>query len=268
MLKWRFISAVIGIIFFIIFIFWGSLPFYFLILIITLFEISEYNNIVFQGSRKNLFFLGFFSLIILSYTYLNSNGYIRFSVANLFLLIFISLFIYYISFNNYKGILQNMCFNLFGLIYIVGGMSFFILLRDFDLKPFDNTKALWLVLLTTWATDTGAYFVGRFIGKNKLAKNISPNKTIEGVFGGIFSSIIVAFLLSSFYGLFSFYWVIYGILIGVIAIVGDLFESSIKRDMGVKDFGYIIPGHGGMLDRFDSLLFTVPFTYHFICLII
>jgi phosphatidate cytidylyltransferase len=160
--------------------------------------------------------------------------------------------------DGYQNIVSKMGISLLGLIYIGVGMSFFIFLHSF------NIWGLWLALIATWVTDTGAFFVGKFVGKRKLSPGISPNKTIEGALGGVLFTTITVTFIALYLDKFSFYWIIYSIMVALIAISGDLFESSLKRDMEVKDSGRLIPGHGGILDRFDSLLFTIPFTYFYL----
>ncbi len=125
-----------------------------------------------------------------------------------------------------------------------------------------------LVVAVTFLNDTGAYYVGKFIGKHKLVPSISPGKTIEGTLGGIVSSIITAVVVNIIFGApVSYLFVVtFGLLIAVLAVIGDLAESSIKRGSGVKDTGEILPGHGGVLDRIDSLLFVLPFSYYYILL--
>lgn len=116
-------------------------------------------------------------------------------------------------------------------------------------------------LLTTVTVDTGAYFVGKAIGKRKLAPVLSPGKTVEGAIGGFVASVIVALLLGSALNLSLTFSAVAGVLIGVLSQLGDLSKSAIKREIGIKDFGTLIPGHGGVLDRFDSLMFTAPTVY-------
>jgi phosphatidate cytidylyltransferase len=123
--------------------------------------------------------------------------------------------------------------------------------------------------VSIWACDTGAYVTGRFLGgrfsgERKFSPRWSPNKTWEGVVGGIVASIIVGTLLSArFLGLPVWQGVLLGLLLGPTAIAGDLAESMVKRRVGVKDSGDLIPGHGGMLDRIDSILFGAVVTYFF-----
>ncbi|MBI2302237.1 MAG: phosphatidate cytidylyltransferase [Armatimonadetes bacterium] len=155
-------------------------------------------------------------------------------------------------------------------MYVGVSFSFLLLLRGFG-SGFDSARICWIPLpygarlllftfFATWATDTGAYFVGKNLGVTKLTP-ASPNKTLEGTVGGIVCALLVAlvggWLLEVGLG-FAF---LAGLLVGVTAQVGDLAKSVLKRDLGTKDFGDLIPGHGGVLDRLDSLMMTVPLVY-------
>lgn len=152
----------------------------------------------------------------------------------------------------------------FGLFY-VGYFSFHIIL--IDQTPY--SILIWLVVLTAFGTDIFAYFTGYLFGKHKLCPSISPKKTKEGAIGGVFGSVILslAFILIVQPDL-----LIHGLVIGVLGSIisqfGDLTASIIKRKIGIKDYGNLIPGHGGVLDRFDSVLFTAPFVYYYIIWII
>lgn len=122
----------------------------------------------------------------------------------------------------------------------------------------------WLmyVFLLVWCADSGAYFVGRKLGKRKLAPNVSPNKSIEGLFGGLATSALVAVVIGYFYLSLDIMAQIAFLLLSGVAVIasvlGDLFESMLKRRAGIKDSGTILPGHGGVLDRIDSLLSATP----------
>ena len=127
---------------------------------------------------------------------------------------------------------------------------------------FTQSKALLLVLfIMIWVSDIGAYFVGKKFGKNKLAKNISPGKTIEGALGGFICNIIFAFILTYFYDQHLFVVTIFAIIITGLSIFGDIYQSFLKRQANVKDSGSIIPGHGGLLDRLDSFCPALPLSY-------
>lgn len=123
---------------------------------------------------------------------------------------------------------------------------------------------LWLAFTGTWANDTFAFFVGSKWGRNKLCPAISPGKTIEGAIGGIIGTIIVVVSFGSIYGLPLIHLLLIGSLVGIAAPLGDLTESALKRYTGVKDSGRLLPGHGGVLDRFDSIMFTVPVVYYYV----
>ncbi|MEG6521683.1 phosphatidate cytidylyltransferase [Desulfotomaculum sp. 1211_IL3151] len=148
--------------------------------------------------------------------------------------------------------------NLTAVLYL-GNFIFFYLTRELE------NGFLWvlLLLMTTWASDTFAYFVGRALGRHKLAPLLSPKKTVEGALGGIIGSVIIACIFVNYIPSVSVISMItLGIFIGITALLGDLVESALKRQAGVKDSGQIIPGHGGFLDRFDSLLLTAPLVYY------
>ncbi|NLJ16687.1 MAG: phosphatidate cytidylyltransferase [Clostridiales bacterium] len=147
---------------------------------------------------------------------------------------------------------------------------------NFNEKSIHGLFFLFVALISAFIGDTGAYFVGTFFGKHKLAPKISPNKTIEGFFGGILTVGVVTFLYSYSYQLYldklypEQYEVnlilitLMSIVAATLGVLGDLSASLIKRECSVKDFGNIMPGHGGILDRFDSLMFISPFVYQIV----
>jgi len=129
----------------------------------------------------------------------------------------------------------------------------------------DKVKYIWLVYIIAWGTDTFAYISGNLFGTKKLCPSISPNKTIGGSIGGVLGSVLLTVLFSKFMGLKEIgALIILGIVVSIIAQLGDLAASKIKRATKIKDFGNIIPGHGGVLDRFDSILLTAPAVYYYI----
>lgn len=152
-----------------------------------------------------------------------------------------------------------------GIFYIVF-FSYHVVLVD---GTGEYSILLWLIVLTAFGTDIMAYFTGMALGKHKLCPKISPKKTIEGSIGGILGSVILCAVFSwIFVPRLLVHSVIIGILGGVISQFGDLTASIFKRKMGIKDYGNLIPGHGGILDRFDSLLFTAPMVYYYIVLVL
>lgn len=169
--------------------------------------------------------------------------------------------------------LYSVVFTLFGYVYIPWMLGFAISLR---FTP-DGVLGLWylmLPLLAIFASDIGSYTFGRLFGRRALAPSISPGKTLEGSLGGLgfaaFTVATVAWALKSWLNteLNLYDGLLFSILVASAAQLGDLFESLIKRWAGVKDSGALIPGHGGVLDRIDSVIFAVPITYFFVTLVI
>jgi phosphatidate cytidylyltransferase len=154
-----------------------------------------------------------------------------------------------------------MATTLLGVVWVAGGLALLIILRDI---PRHGQLAVLTVLLAVWADDSAAYFVGRLLGRHRMAPTISPGKTWEGFAAGTLTAVAVCFFaLYQERHTFLSIWqaVTLGAAVAVAAVLGDLFESAVKRDLGVKDSGRILGGHGGMLDRIDAQLFAVPAAY-------
>ncbi len=127
-----------------------------------------------------------------------------------------------------------------------------------------GVKATLVLFFLVWIADIGAYVAGKSFGKHKLAKQISPGKTIEGLIGGLVFTAIFAFFVSQWMGYDWLYFVIVFPILAIISVIGDLFASLLKRHSNTKDSGFLLPGHGGFLDRFDSLIATAPFYFAFL----
>ena len=147
-------------------------------------------------------------------------------------------------------------------VYLGALASYFVLLR----REHDGRDWLFFTVITVWVTDTGAYFVGRMIGKHKLAPHISPAKTIEGGFGSLAAGFICVFVLNEALGLNLAVQneIALGLLMPPVIMVGDLAESALKRSLQIKDSSGLVPGHGGIADRLDSLLFAAPLVYYYL----
>lgn len=151
------------------------------------------------------------------------------------------------------------------IVSLYVGMGF----QNLVLARAAGIETVLLALLIVWATDIGAYMIGRQYGKHKLMPSVSPNKTIEGAIGGIVSAVVVALIFLLIYpsqqhfGYEMWLMLIFVAIFSVVGQFGDLVESSVKRHYEVKDSGNILPGHGGILDRFDSLLFVFPIMHLF-----
>lgn len=150
--------------------------------------------------------------------------------------------------------------------YLSSGFVFLVLVANFE----NNFTPLLLLgsFILVWINDTFAYIIGKNFGKQKLFPRVSPKKTVEGFLGGLFFACIGSYFIAKFTETLNFNsWLILGIIISVFGTLGDLIESKFKRQAKVKDSGVIMPGHGGLLDRLDSIIFAAPFIYLFLRII-
>ena len=162
----------------------------------------------------------------------------------------------------------NVAYTLLGVLYIVLPFAMLFHLGFYTNNSFSDHYSYQIILgifILLWTNDTGAYLSGRFFGKHKLFERISPKKTWEGAIGGGILALIVAYVISIYFtNLTLTDWIITCGLIVVFCDLGDLIESMLKRSFGIKDSGKLLPGHGGILDRFDALLLAVPFVYSYL----
>lgn len=171
--------------------------------------------------------------------------------------------IYLFRYRDLSTVIVQLGLTLMGFFYLPLLLSFFSKLRMLD----SGVEWVFLILALVMVGDSAALFVGSAIGKTKLYPAISPNKTVEGALGGLAGSLVAVLLYSNLFlpSLSLVFAVVFALIVGVVSQVGDLFESMLKRSCGVKDSGRMIPGHGGLLDRLDSLLFAFPTAY---CLVL
>ena len=179
--------------------------------------------------------------------------------------IFINNFVFYLSF----AILTNILFLIFSnsnLIKFI--VSTLIILSSFSLigilQKLNGINVFLYIVILVSTMDILAYFGGKFFGKNKIIPKISIGKTIEGTLIGLISTILMSFAIKELIYLNTINSIIFGFIISVLAFLGDMIESIFKRNVGVKDSGKLIPGHGGLMDRFDSYFLVIPFAYFFV----
>ena len=170
----------------------------------------------------------------------------------------------WVLFRGRQPYIANVATTLFGMVYCGWFPLHLIFLRDLSCDRYDSGLGFVVLMFTAiLLTDIGCYYVGSKWGKHKLAPTVSPNKTIEGSIGGIFFAILGALIVGYCINLEWYLAFSAGIICTVFAQIGDLCESLIKRDAGVKDSGSSLPGHGGFLDRTDSFILTLPIMYYF-----
>lgn len=255
-MKQRIITAVIAGIPFIFLIVIGGLPFTILILLLALIAMSELLKMMKIPYFSPLGILGFLLTLVIvipEQWYMKVFPFFASKFDMLILVLLLLLMLTVVSKN--KIHFHDASFALMSALYVGFGFYFFYLTRSMD----NGLPLFCFVLFNIWATDSGAYFIGRAFGKRKLWPEISPKKTVEGALGGIGSAIVLTIIFQLVYPLFSFPMALFAaIIIAVFGQMGDLVESALKRHYGVKDSGNILPGHGGILDRFDSLIFVLP----------
>jgi phosphatidate cytidylyltransferase len=166
----------------------------------------------------------------------------------------------------------NISYTILASIYIVLPFAMLYHLGYYSDGNFTDTYSFQIILgffFMLWTNDTGAYLAGNFLGKHKLFERISPKKTWEGSIGGGILTLTIAYILSIYFTNLSLTnWIVLGFLITIFGGLGDLVESMLKRSLNIKDSGNILPGHGGILDRFDGLLLAAPFVYCYLYLMI
>lgn len=254
MLK-RIISALVGIPLVLFLIRYGGILLQLFILVLFTVAFLEYSRLAGYMNIKIRFWEGLIGgafILLWSWEYATS-------VLQTLIILWVYLMLYFIIMQDIENSLSIISSTIFGLLYLSVPLSMFLIMRKFDSNGYWCT----MVMVGTWAFDSTAYFVGRRFGRHKLASILSPLKSWEGFIGGLLATIVTTFLfLSDFRG------ILIGILLGLGVQAGDLFESLLKREANVKDSGNIIPGHGGVLDRFDGFLVGVVFVFPLIRFIV
>ncbi len=250
----RIVSALIGIPLLIFIITKGGLILVFSVLLISLLGLKEFYNAFNNIEIYPLKSISYIFTIGLFLAFLSNNE--ELVQLNFYLIIILLLII---NLFNQKNILIESGITLIGYFYIAFSLFHIVLLSD------KYTILIWFVFIIAWSTDTFAYFSGYFFGSRKLMPSVSPKKTIEGSIGGIIGSIVSSYLYSYFMvPEFIVHSIVLGLIGSILSQFGDLIASKIKRYVKIKDFGNLMPGHGGVLDRFDSILIIAPFIYYYI----
>lgn len=234
--------------------------------IVSAFSIYEYNNAL-KLKAKPVLWIGYLACILIAFIHIIPTMYLVNIIGILIPVTILILFLHVII-SSMKISIVDIALTFFGICYIVIFLMFIPILMGRT-----NGKLLvWYIIFAAWGTDVFAYIVGKRFGKHKFSP-VSANKTIEGCIGGTIGSLIFTILytifLNNYYNMNINYLLIsgIGIILSLIGQVGDFSASTIKRYAGIKDFGNLFPGHGGMLDRIDSVIFIAPFAYFLLLMI-
>ncbi|MFC0523571.1 phosphatidate cytidylyltransferase [Pontibacillus salicampi] len=248
-MKQRIIFGILMAVLFLIPFYVGGYFFTFFTLALALMVFYEYSTIIKIRLFGTKFFVGIFGIILMfSPLLFDWNSQLQIRVLLALVVFFITTTVFNRGFS-----IEKAGTVLIGVLYIGFGFESMA-----EARLDRGAEWTFVVLLTIWATDSGAYFIGKQFGKNKLAQAISPNKTIEGALGGIITALVIGFSLQAALGAYQSYMntLIITLVVSVAGQVGDLVESGLKRHYGVKDSGRIFPGHGGVFDRLDSWIFV------------
>lgn len=274
MARTRIISGLVGLVLLIGVLYMGSIVLGIAVSIIAAIGLYEfYNSISKTKGIHPIKIVGYLSIVPLLLLGLEKTGWYSLDLGTMTgmsvcFIIFVSMAV--IVFGHKKYNIVDVCATAFGIAYIPFLMSFLIMLRNMEY----GNILIWLIFIGAWGTDTLAYTFGRLFGKRKIIPEISPKKTLAGAIGGIlgciFLMIVFGVIVRNYFGLSISYvaLILLGLLCGTISQIGDWAASAIKRYVNVKDFGNIMPGHGGVLDRFDSILFVAPVIYYVLVLFI
>lgn len=247
---------------FIIFVFLGGVWLEGLTVVLSALGLHEFYNALKQKEFNPISIVGY--LLLIAYYVLNNNlGLLT------YLVVFATFILLIIPVINLKYTFIDVAITLLGFLYVGVLFSFLHLVNI----KFGGQYLVWLIFIGSWMTDTSAYYAGRFFGKHKLCPKVSPKKTIEGSIGGMLGSTIFCgifgMIVSRYVYIMPLYhYFIIGALCGVFSQFGDLVASSVKRYVGIKDYSNLIPGHGGILDRFDSILFSGLVVFYYLTFIV
>ncbi len=248
--------------------YWGGWPLLILVAVITVIGLGEYYSAVFTAKIFPAALIGYLgTMALLTVTALSPPQQRDLAVLIVLAAVAATAMLSQVKGNSYAGATVNSAATVFGVVYVGLLMSFLLRLANFDLPAAlgepaslfaSRVGALLLVAVPVWTLDTFAFIVGSAWGRYRLAPQLSPRKTIEGALAGFIGCAGLTVLLGWWLKLPVAHSLFLGILLAVVAQLGDAAKSTIKRDLGIDDFGNIFGPHGGILDRFDGLLFAMP----------
>jgi phosphatidate cytidylyltransferase len=240
-----------------------------LFFLITIIGIKEFYTIAKIGDNKPQPIYGTFLASLMFALFFADAFFIHNSRVILLLIPFVYVLFFSELYLKKAAPFRDIAYTVIGLVYVALPFSLlnYMVHQNMYVSSYEPTILLGMIFMI-WANDTGAYLSGRFFGKKKLFERISPKKTWEGAIGGGLMALLTAYIVSVFYNnLASEHWYAIAVIVVVAGNFGDLIESLYKRSKNIKDSGTMLPGHGGILDRFDSLLYATPFVFSYLILI-
>ena len=266
----RLVTATLGVPLLLVTAWFGHFVFLGVVNLMILVGLWEFYRMMEAKGARPYKAIGILSGLALSwYVFFRSGVY-----SNLFLtLVLLLIMLLELGRRNPVRAVFHISSTIFGVLYVSWLGSHLILLRELpnlpDLAGMDysvGARCVFLTLVLVWSSDTTAYFVGSAMGRRPLLERVSPSKTLEGGLGGLAAAVVAAIICKyTFAGFLNLYAAFaLGVIVSIFGQMGDLAESLIKRDVMIKDTSTALPGHGGMLDRFDSLLFAAPLVYYFL----
>lgn len=247
---------------FIIFVFLGGIYLKGFVLALSILALWEFYNALKEKNFKPILSVGY--ILLVAYYFLNNNFELM-----MYILVAAAFILLIFPIINLEYTFIDVSLTLLGFIYCGILFSFVYLV---NVKP-SGEFLVWIIFIGSWLSDTAAFYSGKFWGKHKLSPKISPKKTIEGSIGGLVGAIIFSgvfgIVIQKYINIMPIYnYFIIGALCGLFGQLGDLVASSIKRYVGIKDYSNLIPGHGGILDRFDSIIFSATVVFYYLTFII
>jgi phosphatidate cytidylyltransferase len=275
-MKTRIISAAVAIVLLAAVVYAGAAAIGLAIFVMAVVGIYEFYNALSKGGFKPIYPIGFLSCLPLIYLAFQQNmgadgNSLMPKVTAVGAYVFLAVLLCLLIFSDGKYKVADISVTILGVVYVVFLFSFVILTRNLN----NGYLYIWLIFIGAWATDTFAYFTGVAFGKTKILPKVSPKKSLEGSIGGMAGCMVSMLLFGLYYnhmvtgasGISILHFAVLGLICGVVSQLGDWAASAVKRSVNIKDYGNIMPGHGGVLDRLDSILFVAPAVYFYITLL-
>lgn len=279
-MRTRIISAVVAIGLLAAIVYLGSTAIGIAVFALSVVGVHEFYKALSKGGFNPLFPIGYIAclpLLFLAFTGMMpgsagneaagvySGRVALIAIASCVFVLVVILFCVLI-FSDGKYSVSDIAVTLTGIIYVVFLFSFVTLTRNLG----NGNLYIWLIFIGAWVTDTFAYFTGVSVGKTKILPKVSPKKSLEGSIGGVIGCVagmmLFGFLFKGVLNVQIYHYAILGVICGIVSQIGDWAASAVKRSVNIKDYGNIMPGHGGVLDRLDSILFVAPAVYFYISL--